>query len=216
MLRVNNLIGFGARRGGGLVFLASAVSNAGTITIPAGAQAGDLAVLCDHARDSNDTPTDVVPSGWTGWGTDGTDAIGDAFRGRLSYKILGAAEGGTNVTGMNDSAEDKVMLVFRNSGPITNVTASTLNIQTTTGNPAAQSVMASSGTPPLVVIGCAAAHDATAAFSTANPAFDATVATADADMIVGYKIYNASPQNHSIDMNNLGANLLASGYLSVS
>jgi hypothetical protein len=36
-------------------------------------------------------------------------------------------------------------------------------------------------------------------------------------MIIGWKIYNSSPQDHTVDMNDLGnANLLISGYLAVA
>ncbi|MER8464177.1 hypothetical protein [Mesorhizobium sp. M1396] len=74
--------------------------------------------------------------------------------------------------------------------------------------------MASGQAIPLVVIGVAVGSGGTAVFSTASPAFDATqTAGSGAPVIAGYKLYNASPANHTIDMADLGINVLASGYL---
>lgn len=220
MLRVNHLTGFGG--GGGLrtlTFVASAVSATSQITIPATAQAGDLGVLVDYASGVAE-PADVVPTDWTGWNASLASVVSGAetYKGRMSYKILVGGDPNTAITGMNGGdSNQKVMFVFRGNQIVTTITASTANGQATAGNPTQQSVTATAGTPPLVVIGAAAIHVGTAAFSTANPAFDGTAATADADLIMGYTIYNSAPADHTIDMNDLGDNnYLASGYLAVS
>ncbi len=60
--------------------------------------------------------------------------------------------------------------------------------------------------------------DGTAAFATASPAFDATIANADNDLLVGYTLYAAGAgANHTIDMDDLGDdNWLAGIYYTVS
>jgi hypothetical protein len=201
---------------GSVTFVASAGSSGTTITIPADAQAGDVAILFDVAINTtfNATPpTDVVPTNWTGIIT----SSGTITRARISRKILTAGEPGSSVTGMNgSSSDDKVMLVFRNLSPITSVSAEDWAVEITTGNPASQTVNASGETAPLIVFGMAFIADGTGAFSTQSPAFDATVANGDSDLLVGYKIYESSPADHTIDMNDLGnINVLASGFLEV-
>lgn len=217
------LPGIGGMIGGvgelSLAFVASAVTDGTSCTVPATALAGDLGVLLDYAKKlSNAIPTDVVPSGWTGIVTDGATAGGTAGgRVRASYKILTALDVGAGVTGMNDDRNPKVMFVFRPSRGIASVTASSWNAEVNGGNPTSQTVSASGQVTPLVVLGFCAEGDNNAEFSTASPAFDGEVETAAGTNNAGYKIYNSAPANHSIDMNDLGAiNGLASGYLIVS
>jgi hypothetical protein len=193
-----------------LTFVASAVSNANTITIPAGAQAGDLAVLFDKpvgTVSGSDPPTN-----WTSiLGAGGTNGLA------VSRKLLVGGDPGASVTGITGSGNsNKVMFVFRPDAPITTVTASTWGQQITANNPTPQTVSASGQPTPLVVFGGAGVTSGTAAFSTASPAFDSTVANAAGLVIAGYKIYNSSPADHSIDMNDLGNNALVSGYLRVA
>jgi hypothetical protein len=193
-----------------LSFVASAESAAATITIPSSAAVGDLAVLFDYAT-GNPTPTDVVPTNWTGVATANSTNLN---RLRVSYKIIAGGEPGSSVTGMDSTAEDKVMLVFRGDVPINTVTASTWNAECTAGNPADQSVTALSQDTPLIVLGMAAINAGTAAFDVQTPAFTTTVANSEADILAGYRIYNASPVSHTIGKADQGAdNGLASGYL---
>jgi hypothetical protein len=201
-----------------LSFVASANSASNTITIPASAQAGDVAILFDFAvRGQATEPTDVVPTGWTGIITHTFSVAGPTSgRARISYKILAGGDPGASVTGMNSDVEDKVMLVFRGSQAISAVNAAGWDLVTGTGNPSSQTVAASGGAAPLVVFGMADVNNGTAAFSTASPAFDATVANSDADMLAGYKIYNSAPADHTIDHNHTGSNALGSGYLELS
>jgi len=204
-----------------LDFHASAISEASTVTVPASALANDLAILLDYQNNSSVDPVDVVPAGWT--------SVGSLFRMtggsfnrvgvRASRKILVAGDISASITGMNGILnEAKVLLVFRpTGGTITTVDASTVNGQATSADPASQSVVASGQPIPLIVIGGASSHGGSAAFSTASPAFDATVVTTGNGWLRGgYKIYNSAPADHTIDMNDLGNNGLISFYLSVS
>lgn len=211
---MKRLTGFGViQRPVQALFRASAIANASTITVPASAQKSDVAILFDTAFGIG-TPTDVVPTDWTGVMT----ATGSTSRIRVSRKILVAADAGATVTGMNDSSEDKVMLVFRvGFMPVRSVAVGTWNGEVTDGNPSQQTVTTVPGVSvPLIVFGAASSAGSTA-FSVASPAFDGTVITADDDLLVGYKIYNGNLANHSIDMVDLGSsNILASGYMSFS
>lgn len=200
-------------------FVASAASTGQSVTIPAGAQANDIAVLCNLAWGSVSVPTIARPSGWTQLAAG--SVAGDLTTAVTSYKKLVGGDAGSSITGMTtgggSSEYDNLMLVFRGNIAISSVTPSTWNAESTAGNPALQTVSAEGQTAPLVVIGFAAKGQSTAAFSTASPAFDATVSNGDSDIIGGYKIYNSSPANHSIDMNDLGMhNHLHSGYLKVA
>lgn len=217
MLRVNNLVGFGTNRNSlQLAFVAAAVSSAANLTVPASAAIGDWAILFDFA-DAGSTPALVTPTGYTDLASAGASgAFGGGFNGRgaVSYKTLASGEPGAAITGMNGAGSNaKVMFVFRPSRALVSVTPNTWNGVLDPGDPAGQSVLAAAGTAPLIVFGCAATDAGTAAFSTASPAFDGTQLTGDSDMIAGYKIYNSGPADHSIDMNDVGRNYLASGFV---
>jgi hypothetical protein len=200
-------------------FVTSAANdNSVTITIPASAQVGDVAVLFDVAENTTSCiPADVIPTDWTGiiTGSYVNTSGGNGVRCRISRKILTSGDPGTTITGLNGSLyEDKVMLVFRGNVAVSTVNDIDWALEGTSSNPAAQTVNASTlGTAPLVVLGMAQARDSTAAFSTASPAFDATILNTDSDMRAGYKIYNSSPADHTIDMNDLSDNFLGSGLL---
>ena len=198
-----------------LTFVNSAVSNAATITIPADAAAGDLAVLFDYSTHGGATITDVTP---TNWSSDpsmmGTQTGG---RIRVSYKILVGGDPGSSVTGLNDTNYNKVMFIFRGDVAITSVTIGSWHATVTGTDPVSQSVTASGQATPLVVLGGTGSEGNTAAFTTASPAFDATVATADNNLLGGYKIYNSSPADHTVDSGDLTTNDgLCSGYLIAS
>lgn len=198
-----------------LSFYGSADSQTNSVTVPAGIQGGDLAILFDVTRSTGSMPADVVPSGFTG--IEEINVLGtNGVRARVAYKILDGSE--TTIVGMSgDNSHDKILLLFRGTTPITAAAPqSPWNEVQTASNPSAQTVLASAQPTPLVVLGLTFNFNGTA-FSTASPAFDGTVSTAGNRLVTGYKIYNASPTNHSIDMNDLGnANFLMSGYMAVS
>jgi hypothetical protein len=209
--------------GGGpttLTFVNSTISNAATIAVHADALQGDLAVLFDISWTAGaGVPTEVVPSTWTLCTTSSIqDAASNDTRLVASYKVLGAAPGGTSITGMDATSDNKIMMIFRPDAAITTVTPGSWNAQNTANDPASQSVTASGQATPLVVVATGYDVAGLLAFSSASPAFDAVIQeTGQADMVAGYKIYNSSPANHTIDQIDEGnANVLASGYLRVS
>lgn len=213
MLRVNNLVGFGAgaaNRRPTLAFKDSATSTAATVTWPSVA-AGDVAILFDFADGAVSAPSAVTPSGFTNH-VDLTAA--STLRMMISSKVCTGSESGS-LTGMNGNvANSKVMLIFE--AGVSSINSSTWNAQMTAGNPAAQIVSATAGSVPLIVFGAAAAGDGGGlpGFSTASPAFDAQVTAGT--LRTGYTIYNSAPADHTIDMNDVLNNALASGYLEAS
>jgi len=88
----------------------------------------------------------------------------------------------------------------------------------TSGNPAAQTVNASGGAPPLIVLGCYVAAINAVNPRTFNPAKDgeiqATAVDGPEDLWLAYKIYNSSPADVAIDMDDEGLfNALVSCYI---
>ncbi len=184
--------------------------SAGTI------QAGDLAVYVDMSTSASDPPG-AIPSGFTNEiDTLGNTGSATEARGMVSLKKLAGSEG--SVTGSTMGNQNKVGLVFRpSSTSYTVINSLDEASQVVDTNPTAQACDPSAETVAAIVIGIAGVEGGSAAFSTFSPAADGTVATADGDLLVGYKIYNSSPASVSIDMNDLGdPNWLASLYITVS
>ena len=198
---------------------ASAVTATQTVVIPATVIAGDLLVLLDYARNGNTgAPTDVVFTNFTRLTTNqlfDTSSTEDE-RAVLSYKIAVGADAGATITGMTGALQrGKALYVFRGDVPISSVTPSTVSQQVTSGNPTAQTVAASGGAPPLVILG---AYNSTNAVSPRTFTVGG-LAAKDGEIngvttsYLAYKIYNASPADASIDMDDEGTNMLASCYL---
>lgn len=197
-----------------IAFGASAVSSTASITIPAGAAIGDLAIFADFAVNAGSVPAAVTPSGWTKRGN--METGGGNSRLVVFSKILVAGDPGLSITGMDgDVSDQKIIFTFS-----PNARASVLNfgfeaVEGQNGDPADQTVTAGAGHAPLVVLGFAACTDAVGAFNAETPAF--TAKTTQGNLIAGYRIYNSAPANHTVGMADLGArNALSSCYVEVS
>lgn len=204
-----------------LVYVDVATSSADTITIPAGALAGDVAILADYATNSTASePTLVTPTGWTSDGEIGFISATTGSRMDVSHKILVGGDPGASITGMAGTEdEQKIMFVFRPAGgTIATVTGNDYAEEATDANPASQTANASAGAAPIIVIGAGGNRGGAPAFSTASPAFDSTT-TVDPGtpaLIAGYKVYNSAPLDHDIDVNDLGNNnILVSLYYTI-
>lgn len=234
VLKVNQLSSFGKRRGGpitSLAFQSSAQTPTGagnsTITLPADIALGDLLVIADSATGAA-TPGAVTPSGWTNAVTS-TTATG--IRGSLLYKLADGTEGGTVITGMagnGGGAAAKVFMGFRGDNPAVSLTVGGTNAQGTGNNPTAQTVAASGQATPLVILGLYTAQDGVANFVNprtftvgGSPAKDGELeavgdSTFNHDLWLAYKIYNASPADASIDMDDENFQVLMSCYIRAS
>jgi hypothetical protein len=210
------------------VFATATAQNSATITAPANIQAGDLIVMVDQASGGivGTPPAAVTPTNFTALVTSFTAGTS---RMCVSYKLAVGTEGGTSITGMagaSGGGSAKVMYVFRGNKAATALTVASANSQGTTGNPNPQSVTASGGVAPLVVLGFYGMEIGTAGavnprtFTVGGvPAKDGETeavgdSTLDVDTWLAYKIYNTAPADVSVDMDDEGAgSLLASGYI---
>lgn len=193
-----------------LTYVDSKIATSSTITLPAGSATGDLAILFELVGGSAALGS---PAGWTNAVTETTQAN---YHGRIAYRVLQSGDTGVT-TGSTGSEFTTALFIYRPSRAIAAVTPSTFNKQGTTSNPTLQTVSASSGTPPLVVCALGGANSFFV-FSTASPAFDydLTATPLNTTARAAVKLYNSAPSDHSVDMNDEGANVLASGYLAVS
>lgn len=202
-----------------LEFIETDTTSTNTISPSANIAVGDLCVLFYMTYDND---ADFVTSG----PSDFTEIYNNAYlyapatynAVTIEARILTSTSSfsaGT-VNGTVDSRAVRTFY-FRPSQALSSFTASTVNSQTTASNPSSQTVSASGGNSPLIVFGHASTTG-NAAFSTSSPAFDNTYTDSyTLSSITGYKIYNSSPEDHSIDMNDLGSgNRLVSFYLEVA
>lgn len=218
----------------GPTFRLSHESTTSTITIPASCEANDLAVCFNAARNfaeeicvccsietNPNSPTKVLPSGFTELADDGaTDASDNTVRVVISYKELVSGDINASRNLMNgDMDNSTIMLFFRPNRASPTWTPNTWDLDVNTGNPGSQTVLSGAGTPPLIVFGFAMdmQSGANIDFSTQSPSFQSTIQSADGRLRVGYTIYNTGPQNQTVDCADNGSyNGLGSGYIRVS
>lgn len=195
-----------------VTFQASVTSTASTITAPSSVVRGNLLVLFDLAfnGDGAGSVTSVVPSGFT----EVFNLVSLTTRRTIaSYKIADGTEANTNITGMNGASSNfKILLVF---STVNAVSASAFDIatETTSGDPVAQTINAQNQPTPLVCF--AFMRQATVTGQSFSPTQDGSVT--NSALTAYYKIYNANPQNVTVDCGDGGAiNILASFYIQVS
>lgn len=210
MLKATQLIGFGARSAPVLSlaffdYLGHESDGIANLSLPAGAQAGDLAVASVQTFGGSL----VTPSGWTLLYSN--TSVREA---RGACKILDGTETTANFNSGSTTFTDGGVAIFRPSRVLASLSAAGWQSQGTSANPTAQTVTSGSGIAPLVVIGFAhTAAGSVTGFSTQSPAFD-DVLSNNPEFFLGYKIYNSNPVNHSVDMDDGGSNnVLASGYI---
>lgn len=196
---------------------ALAGSSAASLIVPASVQAGDLLFFFDGARSPLAVPAALVPAGFTQInhhsvsGLVGTRVI-------TSYKIATGADAGSAMTGMNGGAlNEKGLLVFRGNAPIGAVTVGDPEGVGTSGDPAAQTVTAGAGVPPLIVFGTYVTGNAAVNTRAMTPAKDGEYNCGLGGATwTAWKIYNAAPANVTVDMNDEDVNVLQSCYLQLS
>jgi hypothetical protein len=200
-----------------IVQQASSTSTTSTITAPAGIIAGDLLVLMDSATSALSTPTSVIPAGFTQITQSNGTGGGAGQRQILSYKLADGSEAGASITGMTGNFLRKVLATFRGNVPATAVTPAGAAAQTTSGNPSAQIVPSGIGIGPLVVV---AAYGAIQAIDPRSftPSADGELFPAGTDDgYFKFKIYNSSPANVTVDMDDEGdVQSLTSCYIEMS
>lgn len=192
---------------------ASATSTAATITGPASITAGDLLVLWDMATNAATLPTSVIPTGFTSI-VDFT--VGSVRKGIASYKIANGSEASASLTGMNgNTTNDKALYVVQGNQAIASATPTDVGSEGTTGNPVAQTVTSGSGAAPLIVFGCYGSSGIIdpRTFTVGGVGAKDGEINPDTDLYLAYKIYNSSPADVVVDMDDEGTNIMASFYI---
>lgn len=204
-----------------LTFVNSSVVEAASISLPAGSAAGDLGILLDGPTSGagSSTPTGVTPSGFS-LAADVGAAPDTAARMRISYKVLDAADiTAGSVSGMTGATvSHKTFITLRPNAPISSVTAGGVNGEVTAGNPVSQTIGASGGVGPLVLLGHISNFSADASpTGTLVTSGTHIVAVTTNRRKTYYEIQNSSPADRTFDMGDVGAlNAIQSCYLAVS
>lgn len=99
-----------------------ASTSSGNITIPAGAQVGDICVLMDWVVDDSAYPTSIVPTGFTSV----VNELTNYARITNSYRVLTAGEPGSTITGLTPRSghghTKKIMTIVRPVKAISTIT----------------------------------------------------------------------------------------------
>lgn len=195
-----------------LSFLASAVSeSSSTVTAPASIQAGDVLVLYDIAQGLFSLPPTALPAGFTAISNIVSGSGPGSLRSSISYKLADGTEANAALTGQAGVFVDKVLIVLRRNPPASRLIVGSVNAQVTDADPTTQLVSASAAIAPLAVFGCSTGQSMNQ--RTMTPPQDGQVTVA-ATTWVGYKIFNASPADVTVDMGDEGgSNFLQSFYI---
>lgn len=187
-------------------------ANSSTVTMPASVQYGDIAVMCDNMRASSPGPTTIVPSGFTQFGSTLTVTnVTTVAKRVLSYKVLDGSEGGASISGMSAPNGAKSIVVFRSSVAGTWSAPADVAEALTNSDPSDQTINV--GTAPLV---CLAWYESSAAVSprSFSPSEDAEITVASPTSYLKYKIYESSPSDTTVGMDDEGFyNHLSSCYI---
>jgi hypothetical protein len=181
-----------------LSYVTYATTTSQTLTIPASAQIGDIAVYVNRATSTLITPSAVIPSGWT---TVSNLAAATYTRSIIAYKILASGEPGSNITVINTTYNTSIMFIFRPNTTISSLSYASLNNQIVNTDPTAQTVTAQ--TKPYIVIG-ACGSTATCTFTNAWYTATQIINASSSYVRFGYLIFNDSPSNVTVDMTDYG------------
>ena len=223
MLMVTQLVGFAVGAAPPVLttisVFGSATSTSNVIAFPASIIAGDLIVFVDRASNIafGGVPTDVTPTGFTRVGSSlsGTSPVVVGYRQNAWYKLAAGTESG-NLTGMDGTGADhKAMYVFRGNVPAAMLTLGDADGTIENTNPASQSCTAGSGVAPLVVFGAYGSSGAVDPRTFSTP--KGGEINPSTLLYLAYKIYDSSPANTDIDMDDEGdMNALQSFYIQMA
>lgn len=178
-----------------------------SITVPATAQVGDIAIIFNMST----TVTDVIPVGWTSIISTTTTGI----RSSIVYKKLLPSDIGAAVT-LSSGTTNKIMLIYYGNAPIMNVVPSAILSQSTTVDPTLQTIaMVGKPTPAIAI----ASYASTGAVSVRSWSTGTTIeyASTSASSVLYAKtlIFNSgsSPADTNVSMTDGGSNSLVSLYL---
>lgn len=194
---------------------------------PATVQAGDLCVFFHNGWDNDSDFVDTVPPGFTTINADSFLYTTATYMSHgVSYNII-STQAQTHVVpwgnGNTASYDYQTIrtLYFRPDKTISTINFdNSVVLEETAVNPTQKKIPVGSNTAPIIAFGQAkcltVAGDPFFTAASSN-AFDAYFNTGSGllgiEANVGYKIYNTSPIDHYIDMDDLGTNVLLGFYL---
>lgn len=195
----------------------SATSTASTVTVPSGAgapAAGDLMVLGDRSSGFQN-PGTAVPDGWAAMAnmTDGAQNTQ-----QLLWRQSDGTEGGETITGLGGTGNDirKILVIFTSDAGIDTITADTSpNSAMQNSQPSGQTIDSSTRDAPVIAV---ALYGASGAVDPRgfDPAADEEF-TAATNFFLKHKIYNSSPADISVSMEDEGnMNGLFSGWFDIT
>ena len=187
-----------------LSFKSSSLSTGETITAPSDIVSGDLIFMLDEALAGKVSPSEVIPTGFTAISSIGGSPSPSNSRQIISYKIADGSEASASITGMLGSSQNKIIAVFEGDSAIGSVAIQDISEEVTTGNPSSQAITSGGGTPALIVVGCYGSNGAVSPRTwTGGTATE--INSADNETWFDYEIFNTSPSNITIDMDDEGS-----------
>jgi len=185
--------GSGGAGGGDISFVASSSFFNDDAIIPASTSTGDLILLFEQRNGSTSDPG--TPSGFTRIFFGSGANHGQAW----SYRIAQSGDAGSTVVLASSGNNRSDVVVFSSStGTITYGGSFDVDSEFTSGNPAAQTILASSGTKPLVaLVGVRTGGDAVSSSFTSTSSL-ITLVNGAVQFSSGYKIFN--PADTAVDI----------------
>lgn len=189
------------------------LSTGSTITIPATAQVGDLAVYADFAAKLNSFPTGGLLSGFSSlvFTTYGPGPIKLSLR--AGYKLLELADIGAVKTGFNGDDESKLMLGFRPNRVLATAAPASWTGTALYSDPSSRSVSSGdAATEPVLVVGFGLTESGNVNPLSFTPTEDGDTGSARARG--KWKFYRVGDTlaDHTVDMGDESANGLCAGY----
>ncbi len=176
-------------------------STSSTVTCPSGVQAGDFIVLFQRSSNAGSFPSNTTPSGFTS--EIYIDNVVNVII-KMDVKIANGTEGGTSIIGMNGSSTNyKAIMVFYGNAPITGYSSLSEASALGNSNPSAQVCTSGSGSPPIVMVACYSGGSAVSPRTFTGATEDAEI-TPSTNFYAKYKIFNSSPVNVTVDMEDEG------------
>lgn len=214
----------------------SEANNNNTLTMPSGIIAGDIIFYTDATTDDDDVNTDTTPSGFTKLATATVDInLENTCRCSLYVRLATGIEASQPISGgfsSPDGIAAKQCIVFRGDIPATSISAHGALSQGANSNPSPQTQSASALVAPLIIVGVYNDTTSPSAGSVnprtftvgGSPAKDGETEVNSSvfvgppgeeietgtDLWFAWKIYNSSPQDAVIDMDDEGLNILLS------
>lgn len=210
--------GSGARSVTGLLRVVAGLANdeaTDLVNVSTDRAAGDLLVTLNVLY-GNPSAASTTLSGWTLLKSANVNLSGDNYTVCAHFRVADGTEAATYsfpgvLSGFTYLLRARHAIMGVQATPGNNWT-----VESTGGNPSAQSITISGLTGEVTVFAFGFNNDGITEFTTESPAFQHKTSSIDASGrgVVGASVYSKNPVNHTVDVgDNTYANALISGYL---